>query len=325
MISKLLMNTHMIDFFVGSLHFHLHLPSVLFTLLCISIFYGSYKYIHLQKYPYKQIIGYPLVPSSSSSSSSLSTSNTSSSYISTSSSSSSALPTTTTSSSTSISTTTTASTIVDFLLYIGRLKTSKRTGWINCDVELPESIADHMYRLSIMSFVFANTPDMTNTHDGDNSSNTNNKKNNKIDPYQAMSMAAIHDMAECIVGDITPTEYSGVTKEDKAKAEDEAMKFLTHLLEPASKDASNSIYQIFREYEDSKTHTSHLVHDLDKLELIMQAYEYDLAYSQNKQNSASSSKMKSLDQFYSALNKIKNANIRQVGEEIIRRRNTIVS
>ena len=34
-------------------------------------------------------------------------------------------------------------------------------------------------------------------------------------------MALVHDLAECIVGDITP--HCGVSKEDKHRMEDEAM------------------------------------------------------------------------------------------------------
>ena len=33
------------------------------------------------------------------------------------------------------------------------LQTSKRTGWVRCNVKGPESIADHMYRMGMMSLI----------------------------------------------------------------------------------------------------------------------------------------------------------------------------
>jgi hypothetical protein len=45
-----------------------------------------------------------------------------------------------------------ASALLDFLLVVGRLKTTKRTGWIG-RASAPESISDHMYRMAILSLV----------------------------------------------------------------------------------------------------------------------------------------------------------------------------
>jgi putative hydrolases of HD superfamily len=40
---------------------------------------------------------------------------------------------------------------------VGKLKFIKRTGWIRNGIDLPESIADHMYRMSMMSWMIADT------------------------------------------------------------------------------------------------------------------------------------------------------------------------
>lgn len=45
--------------------------------------------------------------------------------------------------------------------------------------------------------------------------------------FRCMELALIHDLAECIVGDITP--YCGVTIEEKHKREREAMAELAQL------------------------------------------------------------------------------------------------
>ena len=35
---------------------------------------------------------------------------------------------------------------ISFMRIVGQLKTLKRTGWVDNKVNLPESVADHMYR-----------------------------------------------------------------------------------------------------------------------------------------------------------------------------------
>ena len=52
-------------------------------------------------------------------------------------------------------------------------------------VDEPESIADHMYRMSLMAMV-------------------SSFSNGKIDTNRCIQLALIHDLAEAQVGDITP-------------------------------------------------------------------------------------------------------------------------
>jgi hypothetical protein len=44
---------------------------------------------------------------------------------------------------------------INFLHLTQSLKTTPRTGWVNHGVDKPESIADHMYRMSLMAMVAA--------------------------------------------------------------------------------------------------------------------------------------------------------------------------
>ncbi|CCJ28258.1 unnamed protein product, partial [Pneumocystis jirovecii] len=43
--------------------------------------------------------------------------------------------------------------ILPFLHIIENLKATPRTGWLNFNIENPESIASHMYRMSIISML----------------------------------------------------------------------------------------------------------------------------------------------------------------------------
>ena len=90
-------------------------------------------------------------------------------------------------------------------------------------------------------------------------------------------MALIHDMAEALVGDITPVD--GVPKAEKNRRETETMDYLcTSLLGNAANQQAQEIRAVWQEYEDSETPESHFVHDVDKMELLLQMVEYERSH-----------------------------------------------
>lgn len=95
-------------------------------------------------------------------------------------------------------------------------------------------------------------------------------------------MALIHDMAESIVGDITPVD--GVTKSEKSRRETETMDYLcTGLLgNVAGGSAGQQIRDIWQEYEEATTLESKFVHDVDKIELLLQMMEYERSHEGRK-------------------------------------------
>ncbi|XP_031841448.1 5'-deoxynucleotidase HDDC2 isoform X2 [Nomia melanderi] len=125
----------------------------------------------------------------------------------------------------------------------------KRTGWVIRNITDPETIAGHMYRMAMLSFLVDN--------------------DEQLDKVKIMQMALIHDLAECIVGDITP--HCGVAPDEKHRREDEAMEEICKLLG----DKGPMILEMFREYEKQESPEAKYVKDLDRLDLIMQAYEYE--------------------------------------------------
>ena len=89
-------------------------------------------------------------------------------------------------------------------------------------------------------------------------------------------MALVHDMAESLVGDITPVD--NVPTIEKHRREAESMEFLTGtLLGKSTKgfDQGQELKKIWQEYEDSKTREAIFVHDVDKIELLLQMMEYE--------------------------------------------------
>ncbi|KAJ1861163.1 hypothetical protein LPJ78_005502, partial [Coemansia sp. RSA 989] len=145
---------------------------------------------------------------------------------------------------------TAASSIIDFLSIVEQLKRTKRTGWVNSGVAAPESIADHMYRMSIMAMLI---------------------QDNALDRTKCIKMALVHDLAEALVGDITP--FDGIGKQEKAARERQAMREIVQTL--GNSEVAQEIESLWLEYEHDTSEEAHLVHDLDKCEMIQQAMEYE--------------------------------------------------
>lgn len=93
-------------------------------------------------------------------------------------------------------------------------------------------------------------------------------------------MALVHDMAEALVGDITPVD--GVAKHEKNRRESTTMDYLTKSLLGRVNGGltAEGIRAIWQEYEDSKTLESKFVHDVDKIELLLQMVEYERTHKQ---------------------------------------------
>lgn len=89
---------------------------------------------------------------------------------------------------------------------------------------------------------------------------------------QSQVICLIHDLAECIVGDITPSDP--VTPEEKHKLEVDAMeKIVRHLSPRLSKQFTDA----FKRYEAAhpEDKLASLAKDLDKFDMVFQAFEYE--------------------------------------------------
>ncbi|PHH72127.1 hypothetical protein CDD82_6165 [Ophiocordyceps australis] len=151
----------------------------------------------------------------------------------------------------------TSSSPLVFFHLLERLKTTKREGWRRFGISHGESIADHMYRMSIISMLAP--PSLAA----------------RLDLGKCIKMCLVHDMAELIVGDITPVD--GVPKPEKSRRETNTMEYLTSLLNDGNQCAAAGaeLGAIWQEYEDAETLESRFVHDVDKMELLLQMMEYE--------------------------------------------------
>lgn len=136
-----------------------------------------------------------------------------------------------------------------FMGHVGDLKKLERTGWVRSGIQNPESVADHSFRTTIMALVLADKAG--------------------VDQNKVVKMALVHELAESVVGDLTPTD--GVSAEDKHHLEINAFKKLC-----ADIDNGDELLELFQEFEDNKTPEAQFVKSLDKLEMMFQAHEYGL-------------------------------------------------
>ena len=141
--------------------------------------------------------------------------------------------------------------LIKFFRELLKLKKLKRSGWIVSGVKNVESVADHSFMTTIMVLILG--------------------RGKNIDIGKALKMAIIHDIAECRVGDIITWENFHKTKKEKVEVEEKAMKELLSILE----DEGNEYFNIWKEYEDSMTNEAKFVKAVDKLEMVLQALEYE--------------------------------------------------
>ncbi|KAL0327067.1 UNVERIFIED_CONTAM: 5'-deoxynucleotidase hdd1 [Sesamum angustifolium] len=176
---------------------------------------------------------------------------------------------------------------IDFLTLCHRLKSTKRKGWINHGIKGPESIADHMYRMALMALIADDLPG--------------------VNRERCVKIAIVHDIAEAIVGDITPSD--GVPKEKKSRMEQEALDEMCKVLGGGMR--AEEIKELWLEYENNSSLEANLVKDFDKVEMILQALEYETEHG------------KVLDEFFlSAAGKIQTEIGKKWAAEITSRRNS---
>lgn len=140
--------------------------------------------------------------------------------------------------------------LVSFFRIVCNLKTIKRSGWIHkSNITSPESVADHSYSMCMMSMILAEIINLDSGH--------------------IMKMVIIHDLAESLVGDHMPDDISS---EEKQLVEDKAMK---KIISKLPNSLRKNYLNIWNEYNDNITVNAKFVHNMDKLEMALQAKEYE--------------------------------------------------
>lgn len=143
--------------------------------------------------------------------------------------------------------------IIDFYLYVNKLKYKIRTGFVEIGItkERLESVAEHIYGCLMLSIAVDSEYDLN------------------IDMYKVLKMLTIHELDEVLKPDFTLR--SGITKEEKIKIGTESVNIVSSTL--SSRD---ELISLVNEFNEGKTKEAKFCYLIDKMECDMQAKIYDL-------------------------------------------------
>ena len=138
----------------------------------------------------------------------------------------------------------------DFFFQIANLKNIRRSGWkTKLQLSHSESVADHTYMMTVMTMILS---DIKN-----------------LDTEKIIKMTLLHDWAESKTGDFMPDE---IEPERKNQLEEDAMNEILGML---PHDVQLSYQIIWKEYQNNESMEAVFVHQLDKLEMVLQAKIYE--------------------------------------------------
>jgi len=140
--------------------------------------------------------------------------------------------------------------LIEFLETVGKLKTIPRSGWVEAGIQRPESVADHIFRTSIICMLYSNLEG--------------------LDELKALRMALIHDLPEAITGDLTPLKKTRGNRNEENRA-------MNQILSLIPEEQRKEYLAIWNEYECGETREAKAVRQIDKLEMALQAKEYERA------------------------------------------------
>lgn len=141
--------------------------------------------------------------------------------------------------------------VIALYLQIIKLKQEVRQGWLKTGITNPESVAEHSFGTAVLAILLQ--------QDG-------------LDTNRVVALALVHDLLECITGDIiweTGIAEDLIIKQKKQQEEQKALvKIEQYLAE------NHYLLQLLNEYKEQATAEAKYVKLLDKLEMSLQALDY---------------------------------------------------
>jgi putative hydrolase of HD superfamily len=149
-----------------------------------------------------------------------------------------------------------AAQIIGLLLELTRLKTVPRVGWLLRGVRDVESVAAHSFGVAFIAMLLADRAEA---------------RGMQVNIERVLRMALLHDLTEVRTGDL-PYTIKQYFESSALKTADErvATEILTKLGPPGKK-----YFEVWLDYEERESLEARLVKAADKLDLLLQAYEYE--------------------------------------------------
>jgi len=143
--------------------------------------------------------------------------------------------------------------ILSFLSTTTQSKRVVRTGWTMMDIHNPESVAEHSYQLCVMTMVLADQLG--------------------VDREKLIKMAIIHDLGEIFTGDIVWVRGNVIDIEKRREKEQIEAAGIKKIFSIIGK--IDEYRTIFEELVERKSREADIFWQLDKLEMSIQALDYE--------------------------------------------------
>ena len=165
--------------------------------------------------------------------------------------------------------------ILNFFIEVGKLKRMPRRGWVINQLKNSETIAEHIFRTAIMSWVLG-------------------AKKGNLNIEKLLKMTLIHDLCEVCAGDATP--YDSILPKNKKKLKElmktwprfsnaerrknveakykRETKGLEKLISKLPIHLKKEIRNLWLDYEKGLTPEGRFFRQADRMENFLQAYEY---------------------------------------------------
>ena len=142
--------------------------------------------------------------------------------------------------------------LVQFWELAARLKAEPRRGWLKkLRLQRNESVADHSFALSLLCLF-----------EGE-------RRGYNVE--RLLKLALLHDLEEAITGDLTPQEKElkgeNVVRTQKISAREQLLSYFPQ-------ENQRAYRELWSELENERSKEAQLVHELDKLEMALQANQY---------------------------------------------------
>ena len=143
--------------------------------------------------------------------------------------------------------------IIELTRLAGKLKKIERTGWVNwVKVEDPESVAEHTFRMALLGMMVADIK--------------------KLNTEKIVEMILLHDIHESVMGDWDYFAKKKLGKDSFKKREKESIEEISSSIPEGLKE---KYYELMKELSEEKTEEARLIKQIDRLEMLFQALDYE--------------------------------------------------
>ena len=166
--------------------------------------------------------------------------------------------------------------IIKFFLEVGKLKTTKRRGWVLREVKNPESVADHSYRVLVLAWVFG--------------------YESKLNMKRLLKLALVHSLSAVQIDYISPYDKLLESKNKKDRLQkypalilrasvtkkqeistlryDQEKKAVDSLTKNLPETIRHEIRYLWLDFQHKTSKEAQYLWVIDKLENLIQALEY---------------------------------------------------